>query len=375
MNFIKYRSYFLLIVLTVLIPLFFWFLFYKNIPAKIGFPDTKLETIFANYDGPNYMVITKCGYQKSCIGPSFSLPQPLEYYPAHLPGFPLLIKYLSFYTTTPKAMLLATLLGSVLFTIFSYKLFSLYLSPKSAFYLTTILQFFPARLLALHLVGAPETWFIGSIVASIFFFKKNNFFVSALFAVLAQTLKSPAILLFAAYGLIFLVNFFKTKKIDWRFSWYMLVPATVLVIFAYYQQQTGDFWAYFHSGDNFHLNPWPYLVFISNHTWINTIWLEDVVYIYLLAFYGVYRLWKKYKFDIITVFPSLFVLATVLVAHRDISRYIAPVYPFLFLAFSRVMTKKPFKIIIAVLIPALILYVINFLIGNTAPIADWTPYL
>ena len=217
MNFTKYRHYFLLTVLTIIIPLFFWFLFYKNIPAKIGFPDTKLETIFANYDGPNYMVVVKCGYQKSCIGPKFSLPQPLEYYPAHLPGFPLLIKYLSFYTTTPKAMLLATLLGSIFFSIFIYKLFCLYLSPKSAFFLSTVLQFFPARLLVLHLVGAPETWFIGALVASIYFFKKNNFLLSAILLVLAQTLKSPAILLFGAYGLIFLHKLFTTKKIDWRF--------------------------------------------------------------------------------------------------------------------------------------------------------------
>ena len=174
MNFIKYRPYFLLLLINIVSTFFFWFLFYKNIPAKIGFPSSSLETIFANYDGPNYMVVTKCGYQKSCIGPHFSLPLPLEYYPAHLPGYPLIVKYLSFYTATPKAMLLATLIGSLLLTIFSYKFFQLYTSSQKSFFLSLVLMFFPARLLTLRLVGAPETWFLATILASIYFFKKKS---------------------------------------------------------------------------------------------------------------------------------------------------------------------------------------------------------
>jgi hypothetical protein len=153
------------------------------------------------------------------------------------------------------------------------------------------------------------------------------------------------------------------------------MPLTVLGIFYFYKLETGDFWAYFHSGDNFHLNKLPYLVFISTKSWINTIWLEDVVYIYLLALYGVYRLIKKYKFDIITIYPVVFTFATLLVAHRDISRYIAPVYPFLFLAYKKPLTKTSFKIVFLLLLPAIVLYAINFVVGNVAPIANWAPYL
>jgi len=118
----------------------------------------------------------------------------------------------------------------------------------------------------------------------------------------------------------------------------------------------------------------PYLVFISTKSWINTIWLEDIVYIYLIAIYGVFKLFKKYKFDIITVFPAIFTIATLFVAHRDISRYIAPIYPFLLLAFAKFLNKKSIKIIFLILLPAIILYGINFVCGNVAPIADWGAY-
>jgi len=117
------------------------------------------------------------------------------------------------------------------------------------------------------------------------------------------------------------------------------------------------------------------LVFISNNTWVDSIWLEEIIYIYFLSIYAVYRLIKKFKFDIVTVFPAIFVIATLLVSHRDISRYIAPVYPFLLLAFAKKITKKSVIIILLIILPAIILYAINFIMGNTAPIADWANYL
>ena len=379
MNFTKYSKIFVLLLVTVLTSLLFWFSFYLNLPQKLGFPASSLETVFANYDGPNYMVIAKCGYDKACIASHFSLPIPLEYYPAHLPGFPLLIKYFSLYTTTPKAMLLTVLLGSVFLTFSSYAFFRLFLSTKVSFWLSLLMIFFPGRLLILRLVGAPETWFIGFTLLSVVLFKKQKYFISALMAVFAQLLKSPGIILFGAYGILFLRELILSKKLSSilikKYLSYLLIPLSALAVFYVYYLQTGDFWAYFHSGDNIHLGLLPYGVFISNHTWINTIWLEDVIYIFLLVFVGLKRLYKKYSLSLFFVFPFLFTLASVFVGHRDISRYISPVYPFLFLSFSKFLSKKSHRWLMIILLPAVILYAVNFLIGNTAPIADWTPYL
>jgi len=375
MNFIKYRSQLLLILITFLSSALIWFGFYKNIPQKLGFPATSLETVFANYDGPNYMIIAKCGYDKSCIAQNFSLPLPLEYYPAHLPGFPLLIKYFNLYVSTPKAMLLATLFGSLLFTLTSYYFYKLFFKEKTAFWLAFLSIFFPGRLFVLRLVGAPETWFLSMILLSLIFYKKKNFWLSSLFAIFAQLLKSPGILLFGAYFVIALINYQKTKKLNTNYLIYLLIPFSALGIFYFYYLATGDFLAYFHSGDNFHLTPFPYQVFVSTRSWINTIWLEDVIYVFALVFFALRNLWKKFKIDVLFVFPLIFTLATVLVAHRDISRYIAPVYPFVFLAFGKKFASSKIRPLFFILIPAVILYAINFIVGNTAPITTWAPYL
>lgn len=375
MNFTKYKPQILLTLITLFASLFIWLAFYKNLPSKLGFPQTSLETVYANYDGPNYMVIAKCGYQSDCIRHQFSLPLPLEYYPAHLPGFPALIRLFSFILPTPKAMLLVALLGSILLSLSSFYFFKLFFKDKKAFYLALLMIFFPARLFALRLVGAPETYFLSTILFSLIFFKKNKFLLSALFAALAQLLKSPGIILFAAYVLAALFSFIKSKKINLNYLYYLLVPLTVFGIFYFYYLQTGDFWAYFHSGDNFHLSLFPYPVFVSNRSWIQTIWLEDVIYIFALTFFALKKLWKKYSSQIIFLFPLLFTLATLLVAHRDISRYIAPLYPFIFLAFGKKIVKKKNRFIFWLLLPAVILYAVNFIIGNTAPVSDWGAYL
>jgi hypothetical protein len=367
-----------LVLLTIFLSLLFWLLFYFNIPGKISFNNVSLETVFANYDGPNYMVISKCWYNKNCIGPKFSLPQSLEYYPAHFPAYPLLISFFNLFTTGPKAMLLATLFGSVFLTLISHELFKSLIKEKSAFWLSTLLLFFPARLFVLRQVGAPETWFLAVTLASIFYFRKNKYFISAIFAALAQLFKTPGILLLASYFIIAVYDLIKTKDFKTVFSKYvsfLLVPLVVLAVFIFYKQQTGDFLAYFHSGDNFHLNPLPYLVFISTKSWINTIWLEDIIYIFLLGIIGVYKLIKKYKFDILAIYPVVFLAASLLVAHRDISRYIAPIYPFMFLAYKNQLNKKSIKIIFLLLLSAIVLFAVNFIVGNTAPISDWTPYL
>jgi hypothetical protein len=375
MNFNKYRPQLLLLLITFLSSALIWLAFYKNLPQNLGFPETSLETVFANYDGPNYMVVAKCWYQKDCISHNFSLPLPLEYYPAHLPGFPLLIKYFSFYVNTPKAMLLTTLFGSLLFTLVSYYFYKGFFKEKTAFWITFLTIFFPARLFVLRLVGAPETWFLSFILLSIIFFRKKNFWASAIFGVLAQLLKSPGILLFATYIILAFIDYLKNKKIDWRYLIYLIIPLSALGIFYYYYLQTGDFFAYFHTGDNIHLTPFPYQVFVSTRAGINTIWLEDVIYIFALCFFAVAKLWKKFKIDILFIFPLIFTVASVFVAHRDISRYMVPVYPFVFLAFGKKITNSKVRLIFFLLIPAVILYAINFIIGNTAPITTWAPYL
>jgi Gpi18-like mannosyltransferase len=361
----------ILLVLTIGLNLFFWSIFKFNLPQFFGYSPTSIFTVFANYDGPNYLVISKCGYNANCIRSNFSLPQFLEYYPAHLPGYPALIHLANLLASGPWAMLLVTLVGNILLTIYFYKFLLLYQNPKRAFCLSLLFLIFPGRFFVAKMVGAPESWFVASILASIFYYKKDKTLVSALFLGLAQSLKTPAIILLFAFVLHALIN----KKLS-RIAPHVLASILVIsIIFGIYKSQTGDFFAYFHSGDNRHLSFMPFQVFLANQTWIQSIWLEEILYIFLLSFVAIYRLQKKYKTDISVIFTWLFVLALVFVGHRDLSRYAAPVYPFIYLTFAPILVNKQTKLLFLLLLPAVLLYAVNFVLGNAAPVANWAPYL
>jgi Gpi18-like mannosyltransferase len=377
MNFTKFKHLFLLLGITLFSTLLFWGAFYFHIPSKIGMGDVSMETIWANYDGPNYLAIAKCGYNRDCLRQNFALPMPLEYYPAHFPGFPALIYIFdNLGLSGPNAMLAVTLLSSLFLTIISYLFFNLFFSNNKSFILSFILLFFPARLFILRQIGSPEPLFLASILASIYFFKNKKYFISALFVALTQSLKSPGIILFIAFGLHWLLTFIKTKQLNFaKYAWYLLTPILIFGIFNLYYLQTGDFWAYFHSGDNIHLSFIPYSVFMSHNVWIDTVWLEDVIYIFGIALVALFSLYHRFKSSIIFIFPLLFTVATIFVGHRDISRYISPVYPFIILSLGKYLTKKRILLVFILLLPAVIFYSLNFVAGNAAPISNWAPYL
>ncbi len=333
----------------------------------------QMPKVFANFDGPNYLVIAKCGYDPQCIRTTFSLPQPVEYYPAHFPGYPLLISAFDQILPGWWAMLIANLFTTLTMVTIIYLLLK-QLEVKSAFWLSLLSLFLPARMLVLRTVGAPETLFITLLLASIYFYRQKKYWPAGIFLAFAQLTKTPAILLFIAY---FIDTFLSVK---WSMKKWLnktpllLGPAVILPLFLVFQNQTGNFLAYFNSGDNFHLVPIPFQTFVSSRSWLGDFWLEDIVYVYLIGGLAITQLWKKYHGKIIAIFPTIFYMATLFVAHRDISRYSAPLYFFYLLAFKNFLKKKEFRIVFFILLPAVYFFAINFINYNVAPIADWTPY-
>jgi hypothetical protein len=354
-----------------------------------------VATLFQNYDGPNYIVVAKSWYDQTFIARSFSLPIPLEYYPAHLPGYPISISLLSLLFPGPWAMLYSTLLFSLLATISFYLFVYKFKLSQNPFWLSILFLIFPARWLAVKAVGSPEPLFIFAIIASFYFFKsafdrvENNLVskkkippldlaLAGIFGAVAQITKSPGILLFASYGLYLLYRTIQSKKIlnDLIKPTFplLLIPLSALAVFGFYQLRLGDFFAYFHSGDNFHLFFPPYQSFSQTRTWLGSFWREDMVWQYLLGALAVIMLLKKKLYDLGS-FAAVFFAATLFIAHRDLARYSLPLVPFALIAFDEMLQKKEFKIALLIALPAIYLYAINFIAGNTAPVADWTPYL
>lgn len=370
----------LLIVVFSLVPtILIWLPFYIRLKTfwSIPLPQSGMATIVANYDGPLYLVAAKTLYDKGLIAANYQFPLPTEYYAAHFPLFPLLIKLVGIVTNYPYAMLIVTLASSVLAIFFFEKLISQYMNRNDALFLTFLFSIFPARWLIVRSVGSADPLFVAGIIASIYFFKNKKFWLAGLWGAIATFTKSPGILLFAAYGIYYIIESIKNKKIN--FNWkktypLLLIPLSLILVFVFYKFTLGDFFAYFHSGDNIHLRFPPFQIFNYSATWVGTFWLEEVIFIYAIGAIGIYRLIQKKELEL-AVFTGIFYLMILFVAHRDILRYFLPAIPFLFVAYSDFLIKKEVKIALGIIIIPIYLYSLAFISQNVIPISNWAPFL
>ena len=201
--------------------------------------------------------------------------------------------------------------------------------------------------------------------------------LSSLSGLLAQITRPPGILLFIALMSYILFRFFFQRKETvtnyLRYIPLLSIPLGLLSIFILYSQTYGDFFAYFHSGDNIHLTFPPFQVFNKGQFWVGDIWLEDIIYIFILGFLGVAMLLRK-KLYPLAFFVLTYLVASTLVVHRDISRYILPVTPFILIAFERILVSREFKLILPIILLAIYLYTQNFIIQNVAPYPNLQPF-
>jgi Gpi18-like mannosyltransferase len=374
----KSISTILLIVLFSLIPtILIWLPFLLRLPTfwKIPLPQTGLATIVANYDGPLYIAVAKTFYDKELLKTHYQFPLSSEYYTAHFPLFPAVIRGFSTVTSYPYAMLIATIGSGILATYFFHKLISKYVNPKDALFLTFVFSLLPARWLVVRSVGSADPLFIAAVIASIYFFKEKRYLWAGIWGALAQLTKSPGILLFISYVAYLALPIIKNKFSEIKKVFpIILIPLALLGVFSIYKITQNDFFAYFHSGDNIHLFFPPFQIFNYSAPWVGTFWLEEIVFIYLIGAIGILKLFTK-KDYVPAVFSAIFYLSTLFVSHRDLMRYFLPIVPFLFIAFSDSLIKKEFKIAFGVVIIPIYLYSLAFISQNVMPIANWAPFL
>lgn len=379
---------FVAILLFALIPtLLIWSPFLLRVKTfwNIPLPQNGLATIVANYDGPLYLIVAKTLYNKAAIATNYQFPLPTEYYAAHFPLFPLLIRTFSLVASYPYSMLIVTLISSILALYFFFKLVSQYVDGKNALFLTFLFSVFPARWLVVRSVGSADPLFIAGIIASVYYFKNKKYWLAGIWGMVAQLTKSPGILLFISYLLFFLIPIIKSKisvlktnlleKFDLKKTYpLILIPLSLILVFTFYGITTGDFWAYFKSGDNIHLFFPPFQIFNYSAPWVGTFWLEEIIFIYLIGAMGIYKLFQKKEYELGS-FSAVFFFLTLFISHRDLMRYFLPLVPFLIIAFSDSLIKKEFKIALAVVIVPIYLYSLAFISQNVMPISNWAPFL
>ncbi len=367
-------------VVIIWLPFFFrW----ENVMG-VPLPKEGMATVVANYDGPLYIVVAKTLYDP-ILAKTYPFDIPSEYYAAHFPLFPLLIKLFALPLGFPYAMLFVTLASSVFALYFFQKLIAEFVPKTQVFWLTLVFAIFPARWLIVRSIGSPEPLFIGAIIASVYYFKKGKYLWAGVYGAIAQLTKSPAILLFIGYAIT--ITAFEIQKLGtlstakWLrglkpFSYLPLlfIPIALTSVFYIYNLQLHDFWAYFHSGDNIHLQFPPFQIFNYTQPWVGTFWLEDIIFIYLLGALGVAKLIQK-KESALAWFAGILFATLLFVSHRDLLRYALPIVPFLFVAFRDTLITREFKFAFAILIIPIYLFALAFISQNVMPISNWAPLI
>lgn len=340
------------------------------------------STIYRNFDGLEYIIIAKTFYQPELIA---SLPTtlPANYFASHFPGYALLIALFAPFLGFLKSMLFTSVVSTILAVSAFYLLISKLKLSSHPLLLSFIFLILPARWLIVHSVGSSEPLFIFLIITTLYFFIRfeqtghlTDIALAGLFGFLAQITRPPGILLFIALSvyLIWKIIKYRTQsrsiiRIIGIYLPLLLIPSGLLLIFTWFQFSYQDFFAYFHSGDNIHLIFPPFQVFNKEQFWVGDIWLEDIIYIFILGFLGGAILWRR-KLYPMAFFVLTYLTASTLIAHRDLSRYLLPISPFILIAFEKVLTSREFKIILPIILLAIYLYAQNFILANTAPIPN-----
>ncbi len=363
-----------LLFITLALTILMWLphLLRINNLAGLNFSEG-FATIYRNYDGLEYVVISKTFYKPGLLA---LIPQntPASYFAAHFPGYSLVILLFAPFLGFLKSMLFSSLLFTVLSTWIFYLLVKQFKLTGHPLLLSSLFLVLPARWLIVHSVGSSEPMFIFFVITTIYSLMRYELvnkwrwiWIASLSGLGAQITRPPGILLLGSIGLYLLWRHRFNLTQYFKFLPLILMPLTLLGMFLWYQYSLNDFWAYFHSGDNIHLVFPPFQIFNKFQFWVGEIWLEDVIYIFILGLLGGLLLFKK-NLKLMAFFVLTYLAASMFVTHRDIARYTLPVFPFLLIAFEKVLTMKEFKVVMIIVALAIYLYAQNFILNNTAPI-------
>ncbi len=364
-----------LIVLNLVATMMVYVPLYEHRPGDglyLSFNGLSMENIYRYYDGPLYLIVAKGFY--SLGGAELFVYDHLEpgYYAAHFPAYPATIKLFSYVFGYANGMIAATIAATTLALWVFYLLLKDLGLGRNALLLGVFFLVLPPRWLIYHSVGASEPLFILSFLSFILFYRRQQYWLAGLAGILAVFTRSPGIVLLAVYLAIEGWSYLRSQQRPSLGSFFLrkLLPmapfaAAPLVLFGLYHVQYGDFWAYFHSGDNIHLTAAPFASIWPSILGNN--WSEAALWIYLLNAVGILMLWRN-GFKDLALFAGALYVPLIFVAHHDLARYMMPIFPLsLIIAYHRLLIAKEFRWAMLLIIPAIYIYTWSGVQTNLAP--------
>jgi hypothetical protein len=228
--------------------------------------------------------------------------------------------------------------------------------------------FFPPRWFLYRSVGASEPLFVLLSLLMVYALKKDAPGKATLFGVAASLTRIWGVLSF----FVLIGSWLWTKKLTPKRALLALaVPASLLLLFAFYAYSLGNFFAYCAvNADLLHI---PLLV-IPQRTVLaessNAFAGEWYVVLFFLYGLGIVKLYEK-RFRELFLYALVMFLPLLFVLHEDISRYLLPIAPFaLIIGFDDIVPRKRvyFLIPFVLLCMAAYLYYLAVLPTNLMPL-------
>lgn len=332
---------------------------------------TRLDIVYKNWDGPGYVLAAKSLYDPAVAYEnnffnSGDITPDWSWLPAHFPLYPLAIRAFSFLGYF-QSMLLIALLFTYLSYIALYELVRSLKITKHPLLVTLPFIFLSPRWFVVSHVGNSESMFVFFLIMFLLYFQKKKHGKSAIFLALTQITRPHAIFFGLGVALVALIDLVKSRNLASTvrtYRHYLLVPFSIIAVFAFYYFQTGNFWAFFEAISlTKNLQAIPFATFTFPSANIETFWQEVNATNYVVYLAAALMMFRKrfWQFGIISL---TFFVPLIFLHHSDISRYAIPMLPFAFIAFSEMLEKKEFTLATLLMSPAIYMYAINFMDHN-----------
>ncbi|GIW62337.1 MAG: hypothetical protein KatS3mg090_0163 [Patescibacteria group bacterium] len=333
-----------------------------------------LINIYQNWDGPNYLIVAKTNYDLEKIRYMLITNTPEAYFTAHLPLYPFLIKIAG---VVIPILPIAGLFVNFVFSFLLNLLFFEFIKSKTnhPYFAVFVFTLFPARIFVTRNIIAPEPILMFLTLLSFILSENKRLFKSAIVFSLSVLTKLQNIVLLPAFFLYYVTNDlthrFKKQNII-KYSFLFIPSATVVLLFYFYYLKTGDFFIYFRVQrlNNLQMSL-PFSQFDKTAVWVGNIWLEEIIFYYLIFFLAGIILIKQKNY----LYASAILIYTTFLTtlpHNDIIRFSASIIPFVYLAFAKLFDKKEFRLAFILTLPAIYFFTVNFILNNQAGIADWS---
>jgi hypothetical protein len=368
----EHRSVLLLVLISLIPVIAIYLPFAMHLQSfwEIPLKSSGMQQIFANWDGPNYVLNAITLYDPVEITKRPFLGRSELYYAAHFPLYSIFIRFLSplfgYYWSAISVQLLS---GFALNVAFYYWVKS---HTKHPLWLTFAFTVFPPRYLILRAVIAPELFLVLCIIGALYFWQKDKPLLSGAIAFIAVLIKFQALIFVPVFLLALGEKWYRERKLKKN---YLLSPLLPILgygtIALFYQQKFGNWNAYFIAQKIAGLSSSiPFGMFNYTQKWVETGWMETAALYFVAMMILLVKLSRGYP-RIYFWFTFCYIGMLSIIPQVDIMRLAMPLAPLFFLAFNEVLSSKPFKYGLLLSLPIIYLHAINFIMTNQAPIANW----